>query len=147
MKTLVSEILKAKGPNVYTTHPNDTVFSAIERMEELRVGCLVVTDGDEVCGIVTERDYLRKIIIKGRSSRTTNVSEIMSYPVVCVHVEDTVERCMAVMTERRCRHLPVVGPDGVAGLVSIGDLVKHIASAQKTEIRFLNDYIQGKYPG
>ena len=147
MKTLVGEILKAKSPGVHTTHPNNTVFAAIEQMEELRVGCLVVADGDEVCGVITERDYLRKVTIKGRSSRTTNVSEIMSYPVVCVHVEDTVERCMAVMTEKRCRHLPVVGPDGLAGLVSIGDLVKHIVSAQETEIRFLNDYIQGKYPG
>ena len=147
MKTFLSEILKAKGPDVYTTHRNDTVFAAIKRMEELRVGCLVVTDGDEICGIVTERDYLRQIALKGRSSRTTNVGEIMSYPVVCVHVEDTVERSMAVMTEKRCRHLPVVGPAGLAGLVSIGDLVKHVASAQETEIRFLHDYIQGKYPG
>ena len=88
MKTCVTEILKAKGPSVYTTDRNTTVFAAIERMEELRVGCLVVTEGDEVCGIVTERDYLRQIAIKGRSSRTTNVGEIMSYPVVCAHVED-----------------------------------------------------------
>ena len=147
MKTFVSEILKAKGPNVYTTHQNFTVFAAIQRMEELHVGCLVVTDDDEVCGIVTERDYLRQVAIKGRSSRTTNVGEIMSYPVVCAHVEDTVEQCMAVMTEKRCRHLPIVGPTGLAGLVSIGDLVKHVVTAQKTEIRFLSDYIQGNYPG
>ena len=147
MKTCVTEILKAKGPSVYTTDRNTTVFAAIERMEELRVGCLVVTEGDEVCGIVTERDYLRQIAIKGRSSRTTNVGEIMSYPVVCAHVEDTVEHCMAVMTEKRCRHLPVIGPAGLAGLLSIGDLVKHVAAAQKAEIRWLHDYIQGKYPG
>ena len=107
------------------------MFAAIQRMEELRVGCIVVIDDDKVCGIVTARDYLRQIAIKGRSSRTTNVGEIMSYPVVCAHIEDTVERCMAVMTEKRCRHLPIVGPTGLAGLVSIGDLVKRIASAQK----------------
>ena len=147
MKTPVGEILGEKGPNVHTTHRDDTVFAAIERMEELRVGCLVVTDGDNVCGIITERDYLRQIALKGRSSRTTNVSEIMSYPVVCAHAEDTVEHCMAVMTQKRCRHLPVVGPAGLVGLVSIGDLVKHIASAQETEIRWLHDYIQGTYPG
>ena len=146
MKTFVSELLKAKGPDVYTTHRNDTMFAAIKRMEELHVGCLVVTDGDEVCRIVTERDYLRQIALKGRSSRTTTGSEVMSYPVVCVHLEDTVEHCMAIMTEKRCRHLPVVGPDGLAGLVSIGDLVKHVASAQEIELRFLHDYIEGKYP-
>ncbi len=78
MQTRVDEILKAKGPNVYTTHRNETVFAAIQRMEELRVGCLVVIDDDKICGIVTERDYLRQIAIKGRSSRTTNVGEIMS---------------------------------------------------------------------
>ena len=147
MQTRVDEILKAKGLDVYTTHRNDTVFAAIQRMEELRVGCLVVIDDDKVCGIVTERDYLRQIAIKGRSSRTTNVGEIMSYPVVCAHIEDTVERCLAVMTEKRCRHLPIVGPLGLAGLVSIGDLVKRIASARKAELRWLHDYIEGKYPG
>ncbi len=148
METPIRDVIAKKGSTVHTIGRDATVFEAITLMEEVRVGSLVVTEGEgEVVGMLTERDYLRKVAIQGRASRTTAVHEIMASPVVCVDLDDSVSHALSVMTEKRCRHLPVVGPDGLAGLVSIGDLVKQIVRVQKSEIRFLHDYIEGKYPG
>lgn len=144
----VRDILNNKSREVHTIDRNETVYAAIERMETCRVGALVVTDGTGVCGMMTERDYLRKVALKGRSSRTTRVEEIMSAPVLCARPEDSVDQCMATMTERRCRHLPVVDKDQrLVGLVSIGDLVKHLVLEKDDEISHLHRYIQGQYPG
>jgi CBS domain-containing protein len=145
--SMVSDILRNKGSKVFTIVDTATVYDAIVEMASKGVGCLVVMHDDAIRGILTERDYLRKIAIKGRSSKTTPVPEIMSTMVVAVSPQDTVEECMAVMTEKRIRHLPVVDSGKLAGLVSVGDLVKQISSKQKAEIRYLKDYITGKYPG
>jgi len=148
METPIRDVLARKGSTVHTVGLDASVFEAITQMEEVRVGSLVVVDGDEVAGMLTERDYLRRVALQGRSSRTTAVREIMSAPVVCASLDESVQYALAVMTEKRCRHLPVVGErGGLAGLVSIGDLVKQIVREQKGEIRFLHDYISGKYPG
>jgi len=143
----VKDILGRKGREVYRVARGATVFRAIEVMTKKNVGSLLVMDGGEVCGIVTERDYLREIAIKGRSSRETEVGEIMTASVCCAQEEDSVERCLAMMTELHCRHLPIMGAEGLVGLVSIGDLVKQMVHDQRTEIRYLRDYIQGRYPG
>ena len=143
---LISELLSHKGSEVLTIDRGETVYRAIEVMESRHVGSLVVTDETGVCGMLTERDYLRKVALKGRSSKTTRVDEIMSSPVVCACSEDSVKQCMTVMTEKRCRHLPVVDGGKLVGVVSIGDLVKQITMDQKADIRMLSDYISGKYP-
>jgi CBS domain-containing protein len=143
----VSEVLKQKGSEVFTIERAETVYRAIELMESRRVGALVVTGDGTPCGMITERDYLRKIALKGRSSKTTRVDEIMSTPVICATPDDSVERCMSMMTKQRCRHLPIVSGGALAGIVSIGDLVKQIGAEQESDIRFLSDYIAGKYPG
>jgi CBS domain-containing protein len=143
----VREVLRTKGSQVFTIDRGETVFRAIEEMTRNNAGALIVTDGGFVCGIVTERDYLRKIALEGRSSRTTRVEEILSAPVVCADPDDSVESCLATMVEKRFRHLPVRGDGefGLGGIVSIGDCVKHIVQDQKQEIRLLQDYIQGNY--
>jgi CBS domain-containing protein len=141
----VRDILRTKGSQVHTIDRWATVYAAIDSMTQQNVGALVVVEGDHVCGIVTERDYLRKIALQGRSSRTTTVDEILSSPVVCVRPEDTVADCLATMTQERCRHLPVQGDEGLAGVVSIGDCVKQLVREQRTEIRHLQDFIQGRY--
>ena len=144
---LIRDLLSQKGHEVLTIDRGETVYRAIEIMENRHVGSLIVTDESGVCGMLTERDYLRKIALKGRSSKTTRVDEIMSSPVVCARSDDTVKQCMSVMTEKRCRHLPVVDGGKLVGVVSIGDLVKKVAEDQKADIRLLSDYISGKYPG
>ncbi len=147
MDAPIREVLSRKGSAVHSVARDSTVFEAITVMEEVGVGSLVVIDGKAVVGMITERDYLRHVALKGRSSRTTAVHEIMSSPVACVSEDDSIQHGLSVMTEKRCRHLPVIGAGGLAGLVSIGDLVKEIVSVQATEIRFLRDYIGGNYPG
>jgi len=141
----VREILRAKGSQVHTIDRAATVFAAIDQMTQHNVGALVVMEGDQVCGIVTERDYLRKIALQGRSSKTTPVAQVMSAPVVCVRPDDTIEACLATMTQERCRHLPVQGDEGLAGVISIGDCVKQLVKEQGAEIRHLQDFIQGRY--
>ena len=138
----VSEILREKGSGVYVIDPHATVFDAVARMVRHGVGALVVTEDDCVLGIITERDYLRKIAIEGRTSRTTMVHEIMSSPVVAVRPSDDLNACLALMTERRLRHLPVVDGGRLIGIVSIGDLVKRKVVEQQGEIERLVDYIQ-----
>ena len=144
----IADVLGSKGHTVHTTGPSSTVFEAIEKMVSLNVGCLVVMDeAGEVRGIVTERDYLRKIALLGRSSRTTEVHEIMTSPVRCIGSDTTVEEAMAIMTEMRHRHLPIVNGGRLAGLASLGDLAKYLVRDQKFQIEQLTNYIGGTYPG
>ena len=137
----ISEILAEKGRRVLKIAADASVLEAVELMVEENVGSLLVADGDEVTGIVTERDYLRRVALEGRTDAETSVREIMSSPLVVVTPETSVAECMALMTNRRIRHLPVVDAGEVAGVISIGDLVKFQSRQQSYEIQFLHDYI------
>jgi CBS domain-containing protein len=140
---LVKHLLDTKGREIISIGPRSSVYDAIEQMAERAVGSLLVMDGEKLIGIVTERDYARKVILKGRSSETTKVEEIMSTELITATTEQTVRECMTLMTERRIRHLPVVEGDRVVGLISIGDLVQAIISDQQREIEQLENYISG----
>ncbi len=142
----IADVLGRKGARVHTIAPTDTVFDAVKRMVELNTGSLLVVDGREVCGIITERDYLRRIVLEGRTSKSTRVAEIMTERVVVVEPGTDVQEAMAIMTGRRIRHLPVLDGEDLVGLVSIGDLVKQVSQDRKYEIQYLTDYITGKYP-
>ncbi|MFC1707606.1 CBS domain-containing protein [Planctomycetota bacterium] len=142
----IADILKKKGNDVYTVTPESTVFEAVKTLDEKGVGALLVAEGDQIQGIVTERDYLRKIVLKDRSSKTTAVRVIMSAPLVCVDPECTLEEAMAMMTDKRIRHLPVIDGGKVVGVVSIGDLAKQLSEDQEFHIKYLTDYITGAYP-
>ena len=136
----LAEILEEKGGDVLEIDAGSSVLEAVQLMVENNVGSLLVTEGGEVAGIVTERDYLRRVTLEGRTEGAP-VREIMSSPLVVATLETTVDECMALMTDRRIRHVPVVDDDKVVGLVSIGDLVKFKSKLQTFEIQFLNDYI------
>ncbi len=139
----VKHLLAEKGHDVHTIGPDAPVLEAIRSMAERHIGALLVMRGDELVGIVSERDYARKVILLGRHSDDTPVNEIMSPNVLTVGPEDTVETCMRLCTDRRVRHLPVVESRKVVGLVSIGDLVKAVISEQSTQIEQLERYIAG----
>jgi len=137
----ISKILGQKSGELLTIDGDVSVIEAVRRMVELNVGSLLVTEGGEIVGIVTERDYLRRVALEGRDENAAAVREIMSAPLVVVNLESTVEECMALMTERRIRHVPVVDGEAVVGLVSIGDLVKFTSKQQSVEIQYLTNYI------
>lgn len=137
----VAEILAEKGRGLLKIKAEASILQAVEQMVEANVGSLLVTEGGEVTGIVTERDYLRRVVIEGRTDRDTPVREIMSSPLVVVTPQTSVDECMALMTNRRLRHLPVVDAGEVTGIVSIGDVVKFQSRQQSFEIQFLHDYI------
>lgn len=144
---LIRQILNVKGTEVFHTGPDNTVYEAIEKMADKDIGALLVMEGENMRGIITERDYRNKVILKGRTSKTTPVKEIMSTDLYTVKPSDTVETCMALMTDRKFRHLPVLEDGKVVGVISIGDLVKAMITKQKVEIHDLRDYITGTYPG
>ncbi|MGF6598199.1 CBS domain-containing protein [Paraburkholderia sp. GAS448] len=145
--TSVAQVLKTKPDNtVYTIDAGDSVFNAIKLMADRQIGAVVVTDGDSIAGIVTERDYARKVVLMDRSSKETPVRDIMSRAVRFVRPEQTTEECMAIMTDRRMRHLPVIDHEHLVGMVSIGDLVKNIIAEQQFTIQMLEQYITGERP-
>jgi CBS domain-containing protein len=144
----VKSLLDQKGRTVFSISPGATVYEAIERMSEKHIGALVVLAGGErLVGIVSERDYARKVILKGQQSRETRVSEVMSTPVFHVALDTSIDECMRVMTSRRVRHLPVLEGESVVGMISMGDLVKWIVSSHEQTIHQLENYIGGTYPG
>jgi CBS domain-containing protein len=143
----VRRILARKGSDVYSIDPAVTVYEALEKMAEKNLGALVVIRGTELLGVISERDYARKVILKDRSSREMQVHEIMSSPAVTVGPDTSIDECMYRMTDKRCRHMPVVDGGRVVGVISIGDVVSWIISAQDLTIHQLEDYISGKYPG
>ena len=140
MKT-VRDILKVKGTDVWCVDPDSTVLDALQRMAEKEVGALVVTEGAQVVGLISERDYARKVILHGRASPTTLVKEIMTSHVVHTHLDQSIEECMALVTEKRIRHLPVMAEGKLVGVISIGDLVKSIIADQQFIIEQLVRYI------
>jgi CBS domain-containing protein len=142
----IGTLLGHKGREVWSIVPQATVFEAIVMMADKGVGALLVTQEGRLAGIVSERDYTRKVILKGRSSKEESVEEIMTRNVVTGTMQTTVEEAMRLMTERRIRHLPILDGDKLVGVVSIGDLVKWLISAQEETIQHLANYISGSYP-
>lgn len=142
MKT-VEQLLTTKDRDIWSVQPDDSVYHVIKLMAEKEIGALLVIKQDQVVGIVSERDYARKVLLKGRSSKETSVSEIMSAPVVFTTPEQTIQDCMGLMTTRRIRHLPVMEGDALVGILSIGDLVKAIIADQQELIEQLEQYIRG----
>jgi CBS domain-containing protein len=142
----VAKILSEKGSDVIRIAGDATVFDAIKKMVEANVGAILVTgsDPDKIEGIFTERDYLRRIAVEGRTSRDTLVREVMTSPVIAVGPETTVEEAMALMTDRRIRHAPVIDDDHLLGMVSIGDLVRLLSQEQSFKIRYLTEYISAR---
>jgi len=138
----ISSLLKQNRP-IHSISPSDSVFDSIAVMAEKQVGALLVIADDKLVGIISERDYARKVILQGRSSKTTPVAEIMSSPVIYVSPAHTIGECMEIMTDQRIRHLPVLRGDQITGVISIGDLVNWTISSQRETIRHLESYITG----
>jgi CBS domain-containing protein len=139
----VSQIIERKGSRVVSVPRQAPVLEAIRMMAEHHIGAVLVMEGEQLLGILSERDYARKVILQGRSSHDTAVSVIMSSPVVCVGPHDSIAECMSIMTEKHIRHLPVIDGEQVVGVISIGDLVKETIEEQKQEISLLQQYIAG----
>jgi CBS domain-containing protein len=142
----VGTVLEKKGHKVWSLPPEASVYDAIALMADKGIGALVVLSRDEIVGIMSERDYARKVVLKGRSSSDTRVDEIMSRSVITVTPAETLETCLKIMTQKRIRHLPVIDRGVLSGIVTIGDLVKAIVAAQAYTIDELRKYIMGKYP-
>ncbi len=141
--TSVRQIMESKGGPVWSVSPGTTVYDAITLMAEKNIGALTVVEGEQLTGIISERDYARKVILKGKSSKETRVKEIMSTAVVTVRPEHSIEECMALMTLKHIRHLPVLHEGKLVGMISIGDVVKAIISEQEHTIKQLENYITG----
>jgi len=143
----ISAILREKGGAIHSISPEATVFDAIQTMADRNIGALLVMSGSRLAGVVSERDYTRKVALKGKQSKQTPVSEIMFAPVISVAEDASVEECMQLMTQHRIRHLPVLDGERVAGVVSIGDLINWIIKTQREVLNSMEDFISGKYPG
>jgi len=143
--TSVQQLLNAKPSGIWTIGPEASVYHALEMMAQRDVGALPVVEGGKLVGIFSERDYARKVALKGRASRAVKVGELMTAKVFCVKPEQTIEECMALMTEKHVRHLPVLSEGKLVGIVTIGDVVKSIISDQEITIQSLKDYITGRY--
>ena len=143
----IDAILSQKGADIYSISPDATVYEAIEMMANKNVGALLVLRGDELRGMISERDYTRKVMLRGKRSRETQVHEIMSSDLTVTHPHEPVENCLRLMTEKRIRHLPVVEGEKLLGVISIGDLVKWVISCQSATIAHLENYIAGGYSG
>lgn len=143
---IVKQILDSKGRDVWFVRPDSTIYAALELMAEKNIGAVLVMDNEELVGVFSERDYARKVVLQGKSSRETMVREAMTSPVFAVRPDKSVEGCMALMTEKRIRHLPVMREESVVGVISIGDVVKALISQQQKTIRHLEDYITTGYP-
>jgi CBS domain-containing protein len=141
----VRQLLKNKGSQVWSISPQAPIYEALELMAEKRIGAVTVMEKDRLVGIFSERDYARKVILKGRSSKVALIGELMTSKLYCVALNDTVDTCMALMTNKRIRHLPVLENDQLLGIVTIGDVVKQVISGQETTIRELEKYIMGDY--
>ena len=144
--TTIGSILNRKGTTVWSVSPTNTVFEAISMMAEKNIGALPVLEGDRLVGLISERDYARKVILLGRGSKETAVAEIMSSNLKTVGLGDSVQECMQIMTENRVRHLPVLEGGKLVGLISIGDCVNWIISAQTAAIDDLERFVTGAYP-
>lgn len=143
----VRDILQNKGGEVWTTSPHNTVYEAIGLMGKKNIGALVAVEHDQVIGVFSERDYSRKVVLQGRTSRDTLVGEILAGPAITVQRTDSIEKCMQLMTSHRIRHLPVVDDCQLVGLISMGDLVGWVMHSQRHTILQLQGYITGEYPG
>lgn len=143
----INEILNTKGTQVWTISPEATVFDALKLMDEKNIGALLAMEGGRLAGVISERDYSRKIVLVGKNSRTTPVRDILTTVVISVTPKHTVQECMELMTTHRVRHLPVLDDKHLVGIVSIGDLVNWIINAQRTAINQLQNYISGQYHG
>jgi CBS domain-containing protein len=141
--TTAHQILNAKGNEVYSIEPDATVFEAIKLMADKGIGAILVMDAGKVVGIISERDYARKVILKGKASKETLIKDIMTTRVIYAHPHQSLEECMALMTEKHVRHLPVMDGEQLVGIVSIGDLVKTIIAEQRYTIEQLEQYITG----
>jgi signal-transduction protein with cAMP-binding, CBS, and nucleotidyltransferase domain len=141
----IGRILEEKGHHVHAISPEATVLSAVDQMCAHHIGALLVATADETLGIISERDVLTRVILERREPALTRVERVMTRAIACIDVDDHVETAMAVMTERRCRHLPVVCGARIVGVVSIGDLVRWASREKEIEIRLLTEYVQGSY--
>ena len=144
MENTLQALLDKKGREVFSIQANQTVYEAVVEMDAKNVGALIVKDGDRVAGIISERDYVRKVIIKGRSSKETPVETIMTRDLVFVNPEHSIHQAMTLMTQKRCRHLPVIKDEQLVGMLSIGDLVKEIIAGQELQIQILEDYVSSR---
>ena len=143
----IGAILSQKSDEIFSVSPETTVHDAVAMMDEKNVGALLVMKGDKLVGMLSERDYTRKVMLRGKKSADTKVAEIMSTNLTVTHPNEGVEECLRVMTDKRFRHLPVLDGEKVVGVISIGDLVKHVISCQSAAITHLENYIHGGYSG